>query len=132
MNKVILHGKLGKDPEVKYTANGKAVATASMATSKTYNDTAGVRQTKTTWHNLKVWGKRAEAFAQYLAKGRQVYIDGRLQTRQYEKDGQTHYATEIVANEVQFLGDRQGDRPPAANPDDYGPIGQANDDDIPF
>lgn len=135
INKVLLIGRLGKDPETRTLPDGSSVCNFSVATSQEWKDkNTGEKKEKVEWHRIVAFRKLAELCAQYLAKGRQVYIEGHLQTRQYEKDGQTHYATEIVANEVQFLGDRQGGQPPAASPDDYGPIGQGNDDDseIPF
>jgi len=138
VNKVIIVGRLGKDPEVKHFQDGSAVANFSVATSQEWKDkTTGEKKEKTEWHRIVAFRKLAELCGQYLAKGRQVYVEGRLQTRQYEKDSQTHYVTEVVANEVQFLGSKDGgNRPPAGSPDDYGPVGGYNsnqaDDDIPF
>lgn len=114
VNKVILIGRLGQNPELRYTPAGAAVANFSIATSETWNDKSGQKQEKTEWHRIVVWGKIAETCNQYLAKGRQVYIEGRLQTRQWQdKDGQTKYTTEVQANSVQFLGagNNSGDRP---------------------
>lgn len=104
VNKVILIGRLGKDPEVKAIANGQNVARLTVATSETWVKD-GQRQEKTEWHNITVWGKLAEICGKHLSKGRQVYIEGKLQTRSWEdQNGQKRYATDIVANTVQFLG----------------------------
>jgi single-strand DNA-binding protein len=105
VNKVILVGRLGQNPEVRYTPGGAAVANFSVATSESWMDKSGQRQERTEWHKVVVWGKLAELCNQYLQKGRQVYLEGRLQTRQWQdKDGQTKYTTEIQAQTVQFLG----------------------------
>ncbi len=105
VNKVFLIGRLGQDPEVRYTPNGGAVANFSMATSESWNDKSGQKQEKTEWHRIVVWGKLGELCGQYLSKGRQAFIEGRLQTREWvDKEGQKKYTTEIVANNVQFLG----------------------------
>ncbi len=105
VNKVILVGRLGQNPEVRYTPSGAAVANFSIATSETWVDKSGQKQDKTEWHRIVVWGKTAENCSQYLTKGRQVYVEGRLQTRQWQdKDGQTKSTTEIQAQTVQFLG----------------------------
>src|SRR5690242_17618873 len=107
VNKAIILGNLGQDPEVRYTQSGQAVASFSVATSEVYTDKSGERQEKTEWHRIVAWGKTAELCGEYLRKGRQVYLEGRLQTRQWEdKDGQKRYTTEIVAQTVQFLGGR--------------------------
>jgi single-strand DNA-binding protein len=105
VNKVILVGNLGRDPEVRFTAGGKAVARFSVATSEVWNDTEGTRQERTEWHNVVVWGKQAESCGQYLQKGRQVYIEGAIRSRQYDdKEGNKKYITEVIAQRVQFLG----------------------------
>jgi single-strand DNA-binding protein len=106
VNKVIILGRLGQDPEIKYTQSGMAVTNFSLATSEFWNDKAtGQKQEKTEWHRIVVWGKLAELSNQYLSKGRQAYIEGRLQTRSWDdKDGNKRYTTEIVANTVQFIG----------------------------
>ena len=105
VNKVIIVGRLGADPEVKQISSGNTVATLSVATSETWNDRNGQRQERTEWHRVVVWGKTAELCGKYLSKGRQVYLEGRLQTRSWEdQQGQKRYTTEIVANTVQFLG----------------------------
>jgi single-strand DNA-binding protein len=109
VNKVILVGRLGQNPEVRYTPSGAAVANFSVATSENWMDKSGQKQERTEWHKIVVWGKTAENCGQYLAKGRQVYIEGRLQTRQWQdKDGQTKYTTEVQAQTVQFLGSGAG------------------------
>jgi single-strand DNA-binding protein len=109
VNKVILVGRLGQNPEVRYTPSGAAVANFSVATNESWNDKAGQKQERTEWHRVVVWGKLAELCNQFLAKGRQVYLEGRLQTRQWQdKDGQTKYTTEIQAQTVQFLGATSG------------------------
>lgn len=111
MNKVILVGRLGQNPEVRYTPSGAAVANFSVATNESWTDKSGQKQEKTEWHKVVVWGKLAELCNQYLAKGRQVYLEGRLQTRQWQdKDGQTKYTTEVQAQTVQFLGGQGAER----------------------
>jgi len=134
VNKVILVGNLGKDPEVRFTANGRAFARFSVATSERWTDQDGNRQERTEWHNVVVWGKQAETCGQYLSKGRQVFIEGSIRSRQYDdKDGNKRYITEIVARDVRFLGGGAGRGtgetagvPPG---EDVGPPGE---DDIPF
>jgi len=107
VNKVILVGHLGGDPEVRYTASGSAVANFTLATSESFNDKTGERQERTEWHRIVAWGKIAELCGEYLHKGRQAYVEGRLQTRQWDdKEGNKRYTTEIVAQTVQFLGGR--------------------------
>src|SRR4051794_38130666 len=111
VNKVILVGRLGQNPEVRYTPSGAAVANFSVATNESWMDKSGQKQERTEWHRIVVWGKTAENCNQYLAKGRQVYVEGRLQTRQWQdKDNQTKYTTEIQAQTVQFLGGAGGER----------------------
>src|SRR3989304_2021242 len=113
VNKAILIGNLGKDPEVRFTANGKAVARFSIATSEVWNDAEGNRQERTEWHNIVVWGKQGESCGQYLAKGRQVYVEGSIRSRTYDdKSGNKRYITEIVAQRVRFLGGGGGTRDP--------------------
>jgi len=110
INKVILIGNLGRDPELRYTQNGQPVANFSLATSENWTDkTSGEKVEKTEWHRIVVWGRTAEHCSQYLAKGRTVYIEGRLQTRDWEdKEGQKRSTTEINAQTVQFLGGPKG------------------------
>lgn len=116
VNKVILIGRLGQNPEVRYTPSGAAVANFSVATNESWTDKSGQKQERTEWHKVVVWGKLAELCNQYLQKGRQVYLEGRLQTRQWQdKDGQTRYTTEVQAQTVQFLGQGAGDRPTREN-----------------
>ncbi|MEX0798739.1 MAG: single-stranded DNA-binding protein [Bacteriovoracaceae bacterium] len=106
VNKVILLGRLGQDPELKYTPSGAAVCNFSMATSESWSDkNTGQKQEKTEWHRIVVWGKLAELCNQYLSKGRQAFVEGRIQTRSWEdKEGNKRYTTEINANTVQFIG----------------------------
>ncbi len=106
VNKVILLGRLGQDPELKHTPSGAAVCNFSLATSETWNDkSSGQKQERTEWHRVVVWGKLAELCNQYLAKGRQAFVEGRLQTRSWDdKDGNKRYTTEINATTVQFIG----------------------------
>lgn len=108
VNKVIIVGNLGNDPEVKAVGQS-TVANFSLATSESYTKD-GQKQEKTEWHKIVAWGKLAELAGQYLKKGRQVYVEGKLQTREYEKDGQKRYSTEIVANNITFLGGGSGGR----------------------
>ncbi len=110
VNKVILVGHLGKDPELRYTSSGTAVATFSLATSERYKDKSGEQQEKTEWHNIVTWRNLAEICGKYLHKGKQVYIEGRIQTRSYDdRDGNKRYMTEIVADQMQMLGSKGDD-----------------------
>jgi single-strand DNA-binding protein len=104
VNKVILLGRLGQDPELKYTPGGAAVCNFSLATTEAWTDKSGQKQEKTEWHRIVVWGKLAELCNQYLAKGRQAFVEGRLQTRSWEQEGTKRYTTEIMAATVQFIG----------------------------
>lgn len=105
VNKVILIGRLGNNPEIRYTNTGTAVANFNLATSENWNDKSGQRQERTEWHRVVVWGKLAELCEKYLSKGRQAFVEGRLQTRSWDdKDGNKRYTTEIVASTIQFLG----------------------------
>lgn len=139
VNKVILVGNLGRDAEVKVTASGQSVASFSIATTETWTKD-GEKKEKTEWHRIVLWGRQADTLQPYLTKGKQVYIEGRLETRQWEKDGQKHYTTEVKADRIVLLGggagrgsDRGGDRGDSggyAEPTrDATPI---TDDDIPF
>ena len=104
LNKVMIIGRLGADPEMRYTANGSAVTTFNVATSRTFSRD-GERVEETEWFSIVTWNRLAETCAQYLLKGRQVYVEGRMQTRSWDgQDGQKRYRTELVANEVKFLG----------------------------
>ena len=120
VNKVILVGNLGKDPEVRYTSGGQAVATLRIATSRSWTDKqSGQRKEETEWHDVEVWGKQAEQCGEYLAKGRQVYVEGRLKTDKWQdkQSGQDRYRIKVVADTVRFLGggagggNRPGPRP---------------------
>ncbi len=108
VNKAILVGRLGRDPETRYTSGGQAVANFTLATDETFKDRSGERQKRTEWHRIVVWGKLAEIVQQYLKKGMLVYIEGRIQTRQWEdkRDGQKRTTTEIVANVMRMLTSR--------------------------
>lgn len=109
VNRVILIGNLGKDPEVRFTPNGTALAKFPVATSERWTDQDGNRRERTEWHNIVVWGKQAETCGQYLSKGRQVFIEGSIRSRQYDdKEGNKRYMTEIVARDVRFLGSAGG------------------------
>jgi single-strand DNA-binding protein len=109
VNKVILIGNLGRDPETRYTTGGDAVTNLNLATTETWKDKSGEKQEKTEWHRVVLFGRQAEIAGEYLKKGRQVYIEGRLQTRKYtDKDGVEKYSTEIVADRMQLLGSREG------------------------
>ncbi|MFP4039316.1 MAG: single-stranded DNA-binding protein [Desulfosudaceae bacterium] len=139
INKAMIIGRLGRDPEVRYTQDGRAVASFSVATSEEWKDKAtGEKKERTEWHRVVAFARLGEICGEYLAKGRQVYIEGRLQTRSWEKDGVTRYTTEIVANNMQMLepkgsggGSYSGpDEPPF--PDGAGAGGGPGDDDIPF
>jgi single-strand DNA-binding protein len=105
VNKVILIGRLGKDPETRYMPNGEAVTNATLATSETWKDKAGAKQEKTEWHNLVFYRRLAEVAGEYLKKGSMIYVEGRLQTRKWQdKEGKDRYTTEIIANEMTMLG----------------------------
>jgi single-strand DNA-binding protein len=130
-----LVGNLGKDPEVRFTPNGRALAKFPVATSERWTDQDGNKQERTEWHNVVVWGKQAETCGQYLSKGRQVFVEGSIRSRQYDdKDGNKRYITEIVARDVRFLGG--GGRAPqeaavSAPPGEEGGA-PPEEDDIPF
>ena len=138
LNKAILIGNLGRDPEIRYTPSGVAVANLNLATSETWTNKEGQKETRTEWHRVVAFGKLAEICGEYLSKGRQIYIEGRIQTREWEdKEGIKRYTTEVVANQMLMLGTRdtaesvrpQG--PPVAEfpgTPGSGPV----DDDIPF
>jgi single-strand DNA-binding protein len=142
VNKVILIGNLGRDPELRYTAGGQPVASFSVATNERWNDREGKPQERTEWHRIVVWGKQGENCANYLAKGRTVYIEGRLQTREWEdKEGLKRQTTEVVAQTVQFLGSRdgagrgaapRGASDPAPADTEPAPAPPGGGDDIPF
>jgi single-strand DNA-binding protein len=139
INKAILIGRLGRDPEVRYTPSGVAVANFSIATSEEWKDKdSGEKKERTEWHRIVAFGRLGEICGEYLSKGRQVYIEGRIQTRDWEdRDGNKRYTTEIVAGDVQFLGGRDGadgSRPPGPPDADFrgAPASGPDDDDIPF
>ncbi len=141
LNKVMLIGNLGKDPEVRYTTSGTAVASFSVATTEKYKNKSGEWEEKTEWHNVTLWARLAEIAGEYLSKGKTVYIEGRLQTRKWQdKEGKDRYTTEIVGEKMQMLsakgdgggksgGGRAGGEPTAAYDD---PVSYNQDDDIPF
>ena len=145
MNKIIVIGNLGRDPEMRYTPNGQSVTTFSVASSRRYTTADGERREETEWFNVNAWGRLADLCNQYLAKGRQVYVEGRLSSRSYEaRDGQTRHVNEINLSDVQFLGGRGGEGaeggggmpdnrspgPPASS--DGGDYGYDAADDLPF
>ncbi len=151
VNKVILVGNLGRDPETRYTTSGDAVTNIRLATTDTWKDKAGEKQERTEWHNIVFYGRQAEIAGEYLKKGRQIYVEGRLQTRKWQdKEGQDRYTTEIIADRMQMLGSRDGGgataaaepaERTAASPEARGGRGAAApakknvddlDDDIPF
>jgi single-strand DNA-binding protein len=152
INKVILVGRLGKDPEIRYTPDGTAVANFSIATSDEWKDkNSGEKKERTEWHRIVAWRRLGELCGEYLSKGRQVYVEGKIQTRSWEQDGVTRYSTEIVATDIQFLGGRDssdsstggysrgGSKPAsgagAASPDSgypQPPYPNDQEDDIPF
>ena len=140
VNKVILVGNLGRDAELRYTPGGAPVATLNMATTEVWNDKAGQKQEKTEWHRVVLWGKTAESLNEYLTKGKQIYVEGRLQTRQWDdKDGKKRYTTEIRGDRIVLLGGGGGARQQtrgaaAAGPEDPmgEPVSELTDDDIPF
>lgn len=152
VNKVILVGRLGKDPETRYMTNGEAVTNVSLATSENYKDKSGEKQERTEWHNLVFYRRLAEIAGEYLKKGAQIYVEGRIQTRKWQdKEGKDRYTTEIIVNEMKMLGSKSGGAgsfevvedqsaparsAPAAKPAAPAPAGKGNfdnfDDDIPF
>lgn len=131
LNKVMLMGHLGKDPEVRYTSSGTAVASCSLATSEKYKDRDGNSQEKTEWHNLVFWGRIAEICGEYLSKGKLIFVEGRLQTRKWQdRDGNDRYTTEIVCDKMQMLGSK-GDGQPRGDSNHSAPE-PPGDSDIPF
>jgi single-strand DNA-binding protein len=148
VNKVILVGNLGRDAELRYTPGGAAVATLNLATTEVWNDRNNQRQEKTEWHRVVLWGKQAESLQEYLTKGKQIYVEGRLQTRQWDdKDGNKRYTTEIKCDRVTLLGggggggggarrggegESFGARGGGGGGMDEPPVEPITDDDIPF
>ena len=136
LNKVMLIGNLGRDAEVRHTSNGTAVSTLNLATTERWKDKDGEKQEKTEWHRIIVWGKTAESLSQYLTKGKQIYVEGKLQTRQWDdKEGVTRYTTEIKADRITLLGsggrrDESGQR--QGNDDVKSGSEPLTADDIPF
>lgn len=144
VNKVILVGNLGRDAELRSTAGGAAMSTFSLATTEVWNDKQGQKQEKTEWHRIVLWGKQAESLQEYLVKGKQIYVEGRLQTRQWDdKEGNKRYTTEIKADRITLLGggggggrsgavDRSSGAGHTAGAPDEPPTEPITDDDIPF
>jgi single-strand DNA-binding protein len=144
VNKVILVGNLGRDAELRYTPGGAAVATLNLATTEVWNDKNQQRQEKTEWHRVVLWGKQAESLQEYLTKGKQIYVEGRLQTRQWDdKDGNKRYTTEIKADRITLLGGGGGGRgggggggmdraAHGGGGHEEPPVEPITDDDIPF
>lgn len=153
VNKAILIGNLGKDPEVRYMPSGEAIANITLATTDTWKDKSGEKQEKTEWHRVSFFGRQAEVVGEYLKKGSQIYVEGRIQTRKWQdKEGKDRYTTEIIVNEMKMLGSKSGGAgsfevvenqssapagsAPAAKPAAPAPAGKGNfdnfDDDIPF
>jgi len=144
LNKVMLIGNLGADPETRFTQDGTCVCNIRLATTEKFKDRSGERQERTEWHRVVLWGRLGEIAKDYLAKGRQVYIEGKIETRKWtDKDGNTRYSTEIRANSMQMLGGRSGEtgeshpgQQPAVEQDPFAgspePGGVPADDDIPF
>ncbi len=144
VNKVILVGNLGRDAELRYTPGGAPVATLNLATTEVWNDKGGQKQEKTEWHRVVLWGKSAESLSEYLVKGKQIYVEGRLQTRQWDdKDGNKRYTTEIRGDRIVLLGGGGGGgmggqrRSTASAGGEHvepmgEPVTELTDDDIPF
>jgi len=119
VNKVIIVGSLGRDPEVRYMPNGEAVCNFSVATTESWKDKSGAKQERTEWHNIVMYRKLAEIAGEYLKKGRPVYIEGRLQTRKWQtKEGQDRYTTEIIADQMQMLGSNRDNQSNGSGSDD--------------
>jgi single-strand DNA-binding protein len=138
VNKVILVGNLGRDAELKYTPGGQAVCKLRLATTEVWNDKSGQRQEKTEWHSIDLWGRQAESLNEYLTKGKQIYVEGRLQTRKWtDKDGKDRYTTDIKADRIVLLGGGGGGRGGAARAETtdvegHEPATELAEDDIPF
>ena len=139
VNKAILIGRLGKDPELRYTPGGQAVASFPIATNRVWTGSDGQKKEQTTWHNIIAWGKQAEVIKEYLAKGREIYIEGRIDNRSYEdKEGNKRYVSEVVVESFQFIGSRgdvssssQSSPPEDMSPSEQG-TGSSEDEDLPF
>ena len=136
LNKCMIIGNLGADPEMRYTANGNAVTSFNVATSRNYTNTLGERVDETEWFSIVTWNRLAETCAQYLAKGRQVFVEGLMQTRSWDaQDGQKRYKTELVAETVKFLGNRNAQPSEAFTPGmpvGADTAGDLDPDDLPF
>lgn len=132
VNKVILVGNLGADPEMRFTASGTGVCKFRIATTERFTDRQGNRQERTDWHRVVAWGKLAEVCSQYLSKGKQVYIEGKIRNDSWEKDGVKQYSYEIVADTMQMLGGPAGNRLQETEPPFEPPPGGVPEDDIPF
>ncbi len=137
VNKVILVGNLGRDPEVRYIKDGTAVANLRLATSETWNDQNGQKQERTEWHRIVAWGKLAEIAKEYMSKGRQIYVEGKLQTRSWDdRDGNKRYTTEVKAEQMIMLGTRGdsavGRDTPTPPPEPAAAPFEAKEDDVPF
>ena len=142
VNKAILVGNLGRDAEMRFTAGGTPVATVSLATTERFTDRDGQKREDTQWHRIVIWGKTAESLHEYLTKGKQIYVEGRLQTRQWDdKDGNKRYTTEIKADRITLLGGGGGggrgggggmDRAASHGGGEEPPMEPITDDDIPF
>ena len=135
LNKVMVIGHLGRDPEMRYTPSGRPVTTFTVAVSRSWNTADGERRSETEWFNVVAWGNLAEICKQYLHKGQQVYIEGRLQTRQWEdKEGQKHKNVEVVANEMMMLGDRRDNSKSSEEDDQEDDLSEplADEDEFPF
>ena len=139
VNKVILVGHLGRDAEVRVTPSGNPVANFSIATTEVWKDKSGQKQEKTEWHRVALWGKAAESLKEYLVKGKMIYVEGRLETRKWEKDGVERYTTEVKADKITLLGgggggggSRSMDRSAGHAGGDDTPMEPITDDDIPF
>lgn len=134
VNKAILIGNLGRDPEIRYTPSGQAVTKFSIATTDKWRDKEGQMQERTEWHNIVCWGRQAEIANEYLKKGNPVYIEGRIQNRSYDdKDGNKRYISEIVVRMLQLLGGRpEGTQAPQQEPEQPAPDVTTDDEDLPF
>ena len=135
INRVTIIGNLGRDPELRHSTGGNPVCNLSVATTRTWKDKSDQKQEETEWHRVVVFGRQAESCERYLSKGRQVYVEGRLKTSSYEKNGEKRYSTDIIAERVQFLGGKGEQQAPRSAPapydaGDYTPT--AGEDDIPF
>jgi len=142
VNKAILVGNLGRDAEMRFTAGGTPVATVSLATTERFTDREGQRREDTQWHRIVIWGKTAESLHEYLTKGKQIYVEGRIQTREWtDKEGKQQKTTEIRADRIVLLGGGGGERQSRPSrerfsepeaPAEHGPVDTPDDDDIPF